>query len=231
MTLSCIAGGLTGQDHLRAGRDGQDGFALVETDRLAAAVVTDGCSSGTQSELGARLGARWLAALVVRHFDPGSPVASAHAITQALVAHLRIAARSLSPERSVDAAIVGDALLFGFLVAVVTAETGIVFGIGDGVVWVDGTATIIDPGPDNAPPYPAYALLGATIAPAIHFTGACRTIAIATDGATELVPRLAGLATDPRLFENRSLLRKRLNVLAKEVHLRDDTTIAIVRSS
>jgi len=231
MTLSCVAGGLTGRDHLRAGRDGQDGFALVETDRLAAAIVTDGCSSGAQSELGARLGARWLAALVVRRFDPTAPIASANAITQSLVAHLRVTARSLSPARTVDAAIVGDALLFGFLVAVATASSAIVFGVGDGIVWVDGTATVIDPGPANAPPYPAYALLGATIAPTIHFRGPCRTIAIATDGAIELVPRLAALANDPRLFENRSLLRKRLNVLAKEVHLWDDTTIAIVRAS
>ena len=231
MTLSCIAGGVTGRDHLRAGRDGQDGYALVETEGLAAAVVTDGCSSGTQSELGARLGARWLAALVVRHFDATAPVASAHAITKALVAHLRITARSLSAGRIVEAGIVGDALLFGFLVAVATASSAIVFGVGDGIVWVDGVATVIDPGPENAPTYPAYALLGATIAPTIHFTGACRAIAIATDGAVLLVPQLEDLATDARYFRNRSLLRKRLNVLAREVDLWDDTTIAIVRAS
>ncbi len=224
-------GRVTGRDHLRAGRDGQDGYALVETVGLAAAVVTDGCSSGGQSELGARLGARWLAALVVRLFDAAAPVAFAHVITRALVAHLRVTARSLSPGRTIDAGIVGDALLFGFLVAVVTAKGAIVFGVGDGVVWVDGTATVIDPGPENAPPYPAYALLGATIAPTIHFHGACRTVVIATDGAGMLVPQLAALATDPRLFQNRSLLRKRLNVLAKGVHLWDDTTIAIVRAS
>lgn len=227
MTLSCTAGGITGRDHVRAGRDGQDGWALLETTALVAAVVTDGCSSGASSELGARLGARWIAALVARRFDPAAPVASARAITRALVAHLGAAARSLSAARRVEAALVGDALLFGFLAAVVTAEHALVFGVGDGVVWVDGVATVIDPGPENAPPYPAYALLGAAIEPVIHFAGNADVIAIATDGAAPIAGELGTLADDGRLFRNRSLLRKRLAARASE--LWDDTTIAIVR--
>lgn len=227
MTLSSAAGSITGRDHLRAGRDGQDGWALVETPSLVAAVVTDGCSSGASSELGARLGARWLAALVARRFDPSAPAASARTITRALVAHLGVTARSLSPARRIEAAVVGDALLFGFLAAVVTDDQALVFGVGDGVVWVDGVTTVIDPGPENAPPYPAYALLGAAVEPVIHFVGTAQAIAIATDGAAPIAGELGALADDARFFRNRSLLRKRLTVRAAE--LWDDTTIAIVR--
>lgn len=226
MTLS-TAGGVTGRDHVRAGRDGQDGWALVETPALLAAVVTDGCSSGASSEVGARLGARWLAALVARRFDRAAPAASARAITRALVAHLGVMARSLSPARRIEAPLVGDTLLFGFLAAVVTVDHAIVFGVGDGVVWVDGVTTVIDPGPDNAPPYLAYALLGAAIEPVIHFEGHAKAIAIATDGAAPIAGELGTLVEDPGLFRNGSLLRKRLTVRAAE--LRDDTTIAIVR--
>lgn len=227
MTLSCAAGSVTGRDHVRAGRDGQDGWAVVETPTLVAAVVTDGCSSGASSELGARLGARWLAALVARRFDASTPVASARSVTRTLVAHLAVTARSLSPARRLEPAIVGDALLFGFLAAVVTGDHALVFGVGDGVVWVDGVTTVIDPGPENAPPYPAYALLGATIEPVVHFAGKAQAVAIATDGAAPIAGELGALANDARLFRNRSLLRKRLAVRGAE--LWDDTTIAIVR--
>lgn len=227
MTLSCTAGGITGRDHVRAGRDGQDGWALLETPSVVAAIVTDGCSSGTSSELGARLGARWIAGLVARRFDPAAPVASARTITRALVAHLAVAARSLSVARRIEAALVGDTLLFGFLAAVVTDEHALVFGVGDGIVWVDGVATILDPGPENAPPYLAYALLGAAIEPVIHFAGRADAIAIATDGAAPIAGELGTLVDDAPLFRNRSLLRKRLAVRASE--LWDDTTIAIVR--
>ena len=90
-----------------------------------------------------------------------------------------------------------------------------------------GEVVVIDPGPENAPPYPAYALLGAAVEPVIHFVGTAQAIAIATDGAAPIAGELGALADDARFFRNRSLLRKRLTVRAAE--LWDDTTIAIVR--
>lgn len=234
----CVAGSVTGRDHLRARRDGQDGFAIVEAPRVTAAIVTDGCSSGAASEIGARLGARWLARLVAREFPADDSPAAARRVAAGLEAELEALARSLAAAREVEPAIVGDVLLFGWLAAVVAPPKVIVFGVGDGLAWIDGRAIVIDPGPDNAPPYTAYGLLGAESvrAPRILFVGASADVerlAIATDGAEELLrdggAAFDALVRDDRCFANRSLLRKRLLVLEDRGACFDDTTIAIVR--
>jgi hypothetical protein len=118
-------------------------------------------------------------------------------------------------------------LLFGFLAVAVTKEVAIVFGVGDGLASVDGNVTVIDPGPENAPTYAAYALLGARIEPRVLFVGAASAIAVATDGVDEAT--LAELALDPRYDANPSLLKKRMNVLAEAGRFHDDATVAVVR--
>jgi hypothetical protein len=238
MTLSgeflTAGGSVTGREHRRAERDGQDGYALVAGDEVLAAVVTDGCSSGRKSEIGARLGAAWLAALIEQHFS-GAPsedaareaVASASA---ALLIRLELLARSLDSRGDVRAARVEEALLFTFLAAVVTPTVTVVFGIGDGVVLVDRAISVIDAGPDNAPPYAAYGLLGERIAPRLHFLGPTAgvdRVAVATDGL-QAEPALPDLANDPRYATNPSLLRKRLVVLCDQGRLSDDATVAVI---
>lgn len=250
MTLSgqfaAAAGSVTGREHRRAERDGQDGHALVVTDRVVAAIVTDGCSSGRRSEIGARIGAGWLAALVEQRFGAIGAIgstgeascaarAAARDVARELLERLGLLARSLHPAGDVDAARIDESLLFGFLAAVVTPSTTIVFGIGDGIVIIDREVSSIDPGPDNAPPYVAYGLLDAAAAsagPSIHFVGPTDEIdvvAVATDGLTPLVPTLAELASDPRYAINPSLLRKRLVVLSDRGTFSDDATVAVVR--
>jgi hypothetical protein len=227
-----IAGGITGREHLRARRDGQDGFAVVNAPDVCAAVVTDGCSSGKVSEVGARLGAIWIAQRIGVVFprEP-DPDRAAARVTADLIEHLRAAVPRTG--EAIDPSIVAEMFLFGFLAAVVTPENAVVFGVGDGVVWIDGRTITIDPGPDNAPPYPAYALLGRPIAPAILHRGSTsttETIAIATDGAVEVAgDPLDALVREPKLGQNPSLLRKRLLVLSDRGLLWDDTTLAIVR--
>ncbi len=242
MTLSgalpflVAAGSVTGRSHRVAERDGQDGFAQVARPGVCAVVVTDGCSSGRASEIGARIGAAWLAASIERRFacgssGPSDPRAVASEVTSELVERLGLLARSMHPEGDLDAARIAESLLFGFLAAVVTPEHAIVFGIGDGAVLAGRETHRIDPGPANAPPYAAYALLGKEMAPRIHFLGPARdvsTIAIATDGI-EPASCLADLAATPRLAANPSLLRKRLLVLANEHRFADDATVGVVR--
>ncbi len=248
MTLSwsAAAGGVTGKDHRRTGRDGQDGLGTVRTDAVSAAIVTDGCSSGRASEVGARLGAACLADLVRCAFDAedGSALpeleGAASAITRGLIARLEATARIVSGAGPIDAGFVGEHLLFGFLVAAVANGRAIVFGVGDGFAWVDGKATVIDPGPENAPVYAAYALLGTSIVPRVHHLGPASevdTIVVGTDGAEELLvsavdtdePPLGALVRDDRLLVNPSLLRKRLLVLSQRGMFHDDATLGVVR--
>jgi hypothetical protein len=236
MTLSkafvAAAGSVTGRDHRRAERDGQDGYAVVVTDDVVAVVVTDGCSSGRASEIGARVGAAWLAALIEQRFRSLGATHAASVVVRELLGRLEVLARSLDATGEVKAARVDEALLFGFLAVVVTPETTIVFGIGDGIVLADGELTVLDPGPQNAPPYVAYSLLGARLEPRIHFvapTAQVDLLAVATDGLIPLGSALADLAADPRYARNPSLLRKRLVVLSDRGTFSDDATVAVIR--
>ena len=63
-------GSVTGREHARLGRNNQDGVALAARDGLLVAVVTDGCSSGKWSEVGARLAARWLVEWTPHYLAP-----------------------------------------------------------------------------------------------------------------------------------------------------------------
>lgn len=49
-----------GRGRLLVGRHNQDAFGWTQTPHTLAAVVADGCGSGSDSEVGARLGTRWL---------------------------------------------------------------------------------------------------------------------------------------------------------------------------
>ena len=252
MTLSCTtvaAGSVVGREHLRVGRDGQDGHATALRARLGIAVVTDGCSSGAASEVGARLFATVLVGLVERHaasVEPEDPAAAAERLAAAVVRDLvgelravldvvlRAAPETPGEDARAAALAVQRFLLFGFLAAVLTDEVAIVFGIGDGLV-VDGDAvTVLDPGPENAPPYAAYALLPGIPPPSprVHLARRAegvQAIAIATDGLADAPPEtLRQLAGDPRIAKNPSLLGKRLRVLAEQGAFRDDATIAVL---
>src|SRR5437763_8785392 len=112
MTLSRVfavaAGGVTGREHRRAERDGQDGWATVASNDVVAAIVTDGCGSGRSSEIGARVGAAWIAALVEQRFRGAGGEARARAaaaeVAGELLARLEPLARSFDPAGDIRAA-------------------------------------------------------------------------------------------------------------------------------
>jgi Protein phosphatase 2C len=238
-------GTVVGVDHRRALRNNQDGLAFACGGGWHVVAVTDGCSSGRASEVGARLGAAYLAArtldLAPRARDVDDAAASVGAATLAWLDGL---AASFGEARRKDA--IADMLLFTFLVAAIGPERAVVFGVGDGVVSLNGVTLALDPGPDNAPPYLAYGLLGRAPAPTVHVdVPACdvRTLAVATDGAVELLARARELLEggapqrgldqfeeDVVYLRNPSLLQKRLVVIGeRHGRLHDDTTIGLLR--
>jgi hypothetical protein len=252
------AGSVVGRDHVRLHKNNQDGVALsVEPDMIVAA-VTDGCSSGKHSEVGARLAASFLAswtpALVRRDVSLES---LPHVLAMNLESWMHsMASLQVPPGAARDlAGVLGQYFLFTYLVAVVTPERTLVFGEGDGVVSLNGDAHVLDSGPDNAPRYPAYRCLDHRFlskdaaersGPAVladRPTGEVLTLAIGTDGVADLIDRageslpdgqlprgLDQFEDDPRYLKNPSLMHKRLIVLGDgHGRLRDDTTLALIR--
>lgn len=254
--LVAATGSVIGREHVRTQRNNQDGLGLLIQDDLLVGVVTDGCSSGRYSEVGARLGASWLAHWVPVHAERHGSVQSPafiHDVTAGLLDFLDDVARRLHPDPAARPATVQDYLLFTFLVVVLTPAETCFFGLGDGVWGVNGEVRTLEAGEGNAPPYLAYRLVGealtgpvGSLQPVVHAhwpTAAVDHVVIATDGAStidqraadrlpngDLVGGVAAMARDPRFGRNPSLLQKRLTVLG-EVNrwLHDDTTMVVVQ--
>jgi hypothetical protein len=244
------AGSFPGREHLRCARNNQDGFAVTTEADVLVAVVTDGCGSGAYSEVGAQLGARFLAhrlpdlwrahrdrsgleglAALARHTN----AALADALGGALAS---IAGAPPAPE------LLAELGLFTWLAAVVDEERWAIIGLGDGAFALDGDVTLLESGPDNAPDYAAYRLVDPDLLDgqvvldgqlfACGLTSALESLVVATDGLHDLVSagehRLPELALDEKVVHNPSLLHKRLRVATcVDGVLGDDTTLAVIR--
>jgi hypothetical protein len=213
-----------GRDHLRIGRNNQDG--VFTSSRVA--VVTDGCSSQPQSEVGAQLGARFLGQWLSTQAELSADLPQR--ATDALSGYLYQSVLALGPEVE---ALLERYFLFTFLAAVRIGERGMIFGLGDGAFLVDDELVRIDSGPDNAPPYCAYRLTTSGSRPEaqLHFFGTAKRLAVMTDGFAHLEqPRLLGLMEESALHRNPLTLQRRLNVLAETERFTDDATIALLGS-
>lgn len=229
-------GSVPGREHLRLGRNNQDGLAVHLEDDLIAAAVTDGCSAAPESEVGARLAAAWLAAhapRLWRHDPSGFPAA----LEAALRGFLERSVTEITSAGLPREAVLQRFFLFGFLLVVMDPGETMVVGAGDGVLSMDGEHEVLQPGEGNAPDYPGYALLGTGAGRlrvhAHRSTRGLDSLLLATDGAVPLVgPAVTSpgslFTTSGRLtFPDRPrALQKRLNVLGSRPGLLgDDTTL------
>lgn len=160
MTAASVPGYL----HVRGHRNNQDGYAVAADDQALVAFVCDGCGSTVHAEVGAKLGARFLAhrglALlyqdgIVR--DLSTEMARSvflEELRQAAIAFMRGILDELGNDGRDD---VLDYFLFTIVGAIVTPQVTIVATIGDGVFEVNGAYTEI--GQDNQPTYLAYDLI------------------------------------------------------------------------
>ena len=213
-----------GRDHARIGRNNQDG--VFTSARVA--VVTDGCSSQPQSEVGAQLGARFLGQWLssISELGPELP----RRATDALSGYLYQSVLALGPEVE---PLLERYFLFTFLVAIRVGDLGMIFGLGDGAFGVDDELVHINSGPDNAPPYCAYRLTSSGSRPEaqLHFLGPARRLAVMTDGFQHLErARVLALMEETALHRNPLTLQRRLNVLAETERFTDDATIALLGS-
>ncbi len=213
-----LGGSAVGREHVRLGRNNQDAFCVRSKGERVVGVVSDGCGSQPSAEVGARLGAQWLAQWLV---DQPIDASLADRAVGALAAWVGGVAAELG------AGAVETFFLFTVLAVVREGRRTLVFGAGDGGVWVDGVRTRLDAGVDNAPDYGAYRLTSAAKGRAqVHFEGDCDRVAVMTDGLDQ--------ATDTELealvapASNPLAVQRRLNVLAESRRLHDDATVVVL---
>ena len=218
---------VTGREHVRLGRNNQDGAFVATKGEAWVAVVADGCSSEPFSEVGARLGARALATMTasLQHVPlPELPGVALDHLTTWL-------SRLVHGVDGDDARAVLEAYgLFTVLCAVQRGGDAVVFGSGDGAVFVDGQVTRLSSGDDNAPAYVGYRLLGQDVPVQVHHLGPARQVALCTDGLEAFVASggLPALFDDALVWKNPVHLQRRLNVLHASERFADDATLALL---
>lgn len=166
MSFSLGAASSTGNYHLKQRKNNQDAFRIFSDGRLALGFVTDGCSKGRHSEVGAWIGANYLlhqSLSLASHPDlfPLIPQRLFTGLESYLGRHLE--------EQGMLTATTKDQYIDNFLLFTVLgfiyhadASDALVFYCGDGVININGQTLYLDQG--NRPHYLAYRLMS----PAFH---------------------------------------------------------------
>ena len=240
-----LAGGsIPGSDHTMPGKplwkNNQDAFLIHQDAHATIAIVSDGCGSGSSSEVGAQIGVRLLAEILKDLAQRGiSP--NWECIRMELLSQISVMARAMGVSFS---GVVGEYFLFSLLGVYITQDRAWLFSCGDGMYAIDGMIRKLGPFPDNAPPYLSYGLLGESAPPFLiteHDPSTIQTIALGTDGTdyiADLDKTLAEWAETDALFRNPDGLRRQLAIMNLEKidkgilrpgPLKDDTTVILLR--
>ena len=258
-----IAGGtVPGRAHLGRGpllygRNNQDAYGWRIGDGWSAAVVCDGCGSGSSSELGAQLGVRGVLGGLQRRSAELAAVAASgthielqlQALLTAVGADLLFWLEGLIARFGGDRQeLVRESLLFTVVGAVLLPDLAAVFSLGDGVYAVNGEVEQLGPFPDNAPPYLGQALLDAPHRQfAVHrvIAGAeLDSLMVGTDGVADLIEAgeegrllpgreepavpLHRFWTDDRYFRNPDAIRRYLALANSQPATVDELTSDLV---
>lgn len=250
-SFTVVSGSVTGREHRRCCRNNQDAAHWHTEPTVLVAAVADGCSSGQHNEVGALLTVRWLTNSLPHLGEPSVECdlqSFVGTVNTGLQTYLRLVGRSLQVDPAEWARCVHNCFLATYLCAVIRPEVFFVFGVGDGVISVNGEVTVLDSGQDNTPDYVGYGLVesrGSELAPTIHVSGSTReldTLLIGTDGLEDMLSQskvllkdglplgdLTQFERDERYLRNASLLQKRLNVIgALNNRLSDDTSLVLI---
>ncbi|MBI5544204.1 MAG: protein phosphatase 2C domain-containing protein [Deltaproteobacteria bacterium] len=236
-SFSISGGSVTGRHHVRAGHNNQDAFAWRTT--ASASLITavcDGCSSGSHSEVGARLGSALLVQAVAQELGEASPLEIVERTQRRVLEELARIARAMceeDPEQEALRRTVEETFLFTVVGVVLREDRAFAFTLGDGLLAVNGKVERLGPFPGNAPPYLGYGLcepdsgrwsLETRLLPS---PTEIESLVIATDGAAGL--DLAPFVTDPRVVANPDMVRRLLWQQARARNLDDDATLVVIR--
>lgn len=177
LAYQLAAGTVIGMDHRKemGEKNGQDGYVIRHSTFGIVCLVTDGCSTvirderavPSHSEVGAKVGGRMLAEVIVRHLTRWSETINAEftsntaatflkRVREDALAQLRVLANLMGPSFT---EIINDYFLFTVVGIIITPWGAVAFSIGDGVIVVNNEVITLGPFPGNQPPYLSYGLV------------------------------------------------------------------------
>lgn len=231
MGFEIASGTVCGRSHALAGRGGQDACVVRRRGEEIVAVVTDGCGSGEQSEVGAWMGAHVVATAVERGIEEGMSLEGESLWESARRRTVEALARTARDMGGCDEETVKRFFLFTVVGLAISGGRACVFAAGDGLVAVNGEVLRLGPFAGNAPPYIGHALMPGLLGPAPEITVVrslpareVESVLIGTDGAVEMldlaraalpggrevVGALEDLWKEDRYFDHPDALRRKL---------------------
>lgn len=234
---------IIGRSHLLSGRNSQDALSVgsleIDGKNIFYGVICDGCSEGTDSEVGAKLAVSYLGRQIEILVKSKVPVQKIPIILhKRMLDFLKKVLGRISfesPESRIN--YIKNNFLFT-IVAFICAEETTIFAQGDGVIIVNGEVIVRDE--QNKPSYIGYELVDRKfLSPEAHVlpqsfdvniypTESISKLAIASDSLgneLEVVPSLWG--NDKPIS-----LQKKVNVWSLVEHkFSDDLSIIILESS
>lgn len=229
--LSVSVGSVIGFEHKRLGKNNQDGVCVEMTEKILTAVVCDGCSSSRDSEVGAKILARFVAKELL-HLASLTKLKDVQEVFLELERRIILYIKNIVSEFKDSQRAVDEMFLATIVGAVIDEMNTIVFSFGDGVISLNGEVEAIDE--DNQPSYIGYKVYENYDVDTTDMnfiirkefpTEDLKILVIATDGAEELERKsentievlgkkqtIGGLNQfeDGKYLKNPSLLQKRL---------------------
>lgn len=242
--IALAAGSVIGRDHRIVPKNCQDGYYAESRGSTTVGIVTDGCGSGTHSEVGAQIGARLVCESVLAERERVGSLSEVRwgRVVNDVTSALGVLSRQMGGSLST---VVNEYFLFTVVGVVMDEAEGMFFAFGDGVVIINQQVIELGPFPGNQPPYLGYCLVGTDLATESPDLLTFREVAtiplheldyflIGTDGVLDLIQAEAkqkpGLDvpvdsiwefTDDKCFSNEVLLSRRLLLVARDWHRRD----------
>lgn len=157
-----------GKNHRLTDANNQDAWHIAMNDEAIACAVCDGCGSEPHSEVGAKLGVRWVTEALLNHADLYSPAnqtadRQTHEtdrnfwtlVQNTVLARMSLLAKHLGG--SFDE-IIEKHFLFTIVGAILTDCGTTFFAVGDGLIAINGETETLQPMSGNQPLYLGYAL-------------------------------------------------------------------------
>lgn len=189
---------IIGKSHQRLLYNNQDAFSWGSNASLTVGVVCDGCGSRPNSEVGAKLGARFITNYLLKNAsNPSFEISQLQTALEAFM--LRIAQQLADDSQDDWKEVLRDYFLFTIVGFVANSAGVTFFSMGDGVILHD--TTWVDLSTNNKPNYLCYNLLKSQLGlqfKTFYQANPIQRILIATDGLQDILESL----TAKKAFEN-----------------------------
>lgn len=164
MNFKVAGGSVIGARHLSKGKNNQDSFHIQKNNDTIVAVVTDGCGSSKNSEVGAKIGAQNTVKIINSYLKQYVENRSAWKQDGAVWENINYdivknISNSVNQIKGGHVDVLMDYFLFTIIGFIITDDLTYIFNIGDGAWIENGNINKIGPFPGNAPPFIGYACL------------------------------------------------------------------------